>query len=341
LTRALEADAVADRHGARRPRVFLEQRAAELRRPRLAADEDARGARVDAQDEGVGHREVRGRGAVMSDPHYDPSVSTLPHLTSRRNPIVAQFRRVRDGFDPELFVVEGVRFLEEAARCGAPLEVVLVTEELAADRRGGALVKSLQEREIDVRFATEEVLDAASSARTTQGIAAIARRRTAPLVKILTEAKAGLVVLAAGLADPGNLGTLLRAADAAGADGFLTTPETVSPWNDKAARASAGSIFRLPIAVQCTVEETARAARQAGFAVVAAAAKAGEPYVKADLSGKIVLILGSEGFGIAEETLRHSDRFVHIPLHHGVESLNVAVAGAILLFEAARRRAVL
>lgn len=265
-------------------------------------------------------------------------MATPPRLTSRRNPLVAQFRRVRDGLDPDRFVVEGVRLLEEAVRCAAEIEVVLVAESLAAESRGGALVKALQDREMDVRFATDEVLDAVSGARTAPGIAAIARRRPSTPEAILTEGGSGLVVLAAGLADPGNLGTLLRAADAAGADGFLTLPDTVSPWNDKAVRASAGSIFRMRVAELRSLEEGAALARTRAYAIVAAAAAAGEPYDRAELAGRLVLVLGSEGFGIAEAVLRSADRFVHVPLRHGVESLNVAVAGAILCFEAARQR---
>ncbi|MFN0206571.1 MAG: TrmH family RNA methyltransferase [Planctomycetota bacterium] len=260
----------------------------------------------------------------------------FPPVTSRRNPIVQQFRRARDGADPSHFVVEGVRFIEEAAAARAELEVVLVSEELVNSDRVKPIIEKLQQIGVDVRHAADPVLDAVSFTETSQGISALARRKSVEL-KAIFNISNPFVVVAAGISDPGNLGTLLRTANAAGATGFVVLKDSVSPWNDKALRASAGSIFRLPVAANVKFTEMLPLIRQARARLVATSAVRGEIYYQFNMKPPIVLILGNEGFGVSEEVRSASDAFVKIPLAAGVESLNVAAAGAILCFEAARQ----
>lgn len=258
-------------------------------------------------------------------------------ITSRKNPLVMQFRRAHDGSDPARFVIEGLRFLEEAARSDAEVELVLATPEAAGQERGRAVLESLRKRGVEVRPATAEVLDAACSVRTPAGVAALARRPAASLDSLFPAGAPAFVVVAAGISDPGNLGTLIRTADAAGATGFAATRESVSPWNDKALRATAGSIFRLPVAAGAPFGDLVERARAAGARVVASATGAGESVHAADLRPPIVLVLGSEGFGLADDVRAAADLVVRVPLRHGVESLNVAAAGAVLCFEVARQ----
>ena len=257
-------------------------------------------------------------------------------LTSRRNPLVAQFRRARDGGDPMRFLVEGVRFLEEAEKLDAPLEVVLATERVASSDRGAPLLERLRARGVVVRLASEEVLDAACAAKVASGAAALARRRECQVSDLFPSGEPPFVVAALGLADPGNLGTLIRTADAAGATGFATARDTVSPWNDKALRATAGSIFRLPIAAGAELADLVANAKKTKTKIAATAARGGEDFDAADLRPPILLLLGSEAFGLQDDALRAADLRVRIPLRSGVESLNVAAAGAILCFAAAR-----
>ncbi|HKE00607.1 MAG TPA: RNA methyltransferase [Planctomycetota bacterium] len=262
----------------------------------------------------------------------------LPSITSRRNPIVAQFRRAHDGGDPGRLVVEGVRLLEEAARARATLEIVLASPRVADSERGAPLLRELRERGVDVRSATEEVVDAATTTRHAAGVAALARRPEVALDALFPAGEPAFVVVAAGIADPGNLGTLVRTADAAGATGFATTPESASPWNDKAVRATAGSVFRIPVAAGVRFSALAEKAKAAGARIAASVAAAGEDYAEADLRPPIVLVLGSEGFGLPDEIRRAADVLVRVPLRDGVESLNVSAAGAVLCFAVARRR---
>ena len=260
-------------------------------------------------------------------------------ITSRKNPIVMQFRRAHDGADPARFVIEGVRFLEEAIRCDADVELVLATPELASSARARPALDALRKRGVEVRAATEEVLDAACSVRTPAGVAALARRPETRLEALFPADAPAFVVVAAGVSDPGNLGTLVRTADAAGATGFATTRESVSPWNDKALRATAGSVFRLPIAAGARFADVVERARAAGARVVVASAGAGESAHDADLRPPLALVLGSEGFGLPDDVRAAADLLVRVPLRHGVESLNVAAAGAVLCFEVARQAA--
>ena len=150
-----------------------------------------------------------------------------------------------------------------------------------------------------------------------------------------------LVLVAAGLQDPGNLGTLVRSAEAFGAAGVLTTPGTVSAWNQKALRASAGSVFRVPV-VAVTTEDMA-GLKERGMRLIAAVGTDDSGVVRAqemDLSSACAVMIGNEGSGLAAEWMGMCDARVTIPCPGPVESLNAAVAGSLLLYEASRQRAV-
>jgi TrmH family RNA methyltransferase len=148
-----------------------------------------------------------------------------------------------------------------------------------------------------------------------------------------------LLLVAAGLQDPGNLGTLVRSAEAFGATGVLTTPGTVSAWNQKALRASAGSVFRMPVA-GAGVEELA-ALKARGVRLMAAIAESSMGSVEAqnaECAGGLAILIGNEGAGLSDELLEMADVRVTIPCPGQVESLNAAVAGSLLLYEASRQR---
>ena len=152
-------------------------------------------------------------------------------------------------------------------------------------------------------------------------------RKTAPLVLVLAE-----------LQDPGNLGTIVRSAEAFGADGIVCLPRTVSPWNPKAMRASAGSVFRVPIVTGPTEDSLARF-REAGLKTYAATARAARPANLENLAKPIALLIGNEGNGVPEELVAQADGAITIPCPGPVESLNAAVAASVLLYEASRQRA--
>jgi TrmH family RNA methyltransferase len=149
--------------------------------------------------------------------------------------------------------------------------------------------------------------------------------RTPPLILVLT-----------GLQDPGNLGAILRSAEAFGATGILALSGTVSPWNPKAIRASAGSVFRMPL-IAANAEECFTALREAGVCILTTTVHAAQPIDLIDLTGPTAFLIGNEGNGVPAHISVHADQTVTIPCPGPVESLNAAVAASILLYEASRQ----
>jgi TrmH family RNA methyltransferase len=146
------------------------------------------------------------------------------------------------------------------------------------------------------------------------------------------------VLVLAGLQDPGNLGTILRSAEAFGATGIVALPGTVNAWNPKAVRASAGSVFRVPV-ITAGVEECFSGLREAGVRVLTTAPTGIEAAHKTGLSGAVALLIGNEGSGVPEPLAARADERIAIPCPGPVESLNAAVAASVLLYEASRQRA--
>lgn len=230
-----------------------------------------------------------------------------------------------------LLAIEGEHLLQEALASG--LEIATVFVETG---REALLDKFRVPLETEVLSLPPEVFASVVHTESPQGIAALVKPPAFTLDEILSGPRP-LVVIAAGLQDPGNLGTLIRSAEAFGATGYVVLPGTVSPENQKALRASAGSIFRLPGLVLCEDHIFSVLARRK-IKTVAAVAAQGQPLAKHDLTQPCALILGNEGGGIAPEILGRADARVTIPTPGPVESLNAAIAGSILLYEAARQR---
>jgi len=181
-----------------------------------------------------------------------------------------------------------------------------------------------------------EVFASAVTTESPQGVAALVVPKAFSLDDILREDDP-LIVIAAGLQDPGNLGTLIRSAEAFGAAGVVALPGTVSPWNAKALRASSGSAFRLPI-IGASEDEVFSRLRSSGITLLAAVADRGLAASEVDLTKSAALLIGNEGRGLSEDLLNRAEGRVTIPRSGPVESLNAAIAGSILLYEASRQR---
>lgn len=254
-------------------------------------------------------------------------------VSSKANARVKQLRaafagntRLSDG----LVAIEGEHMLEEAIRSGVALKTVFVTERRAAPR---GLPTG-----VDVLRLTDDVFASAVETQSPQGVAALIVPPMHRLEDVMANA-APLILIACGLQDPGNLGTLVRSGEAFGAAGVLTTPGTVSAWNQKALRASVGSAFRLPV-VAATAEEIA-GLKQLGVRLLAAVGAEDAGVVAAqdvDFFGACAVMIGNEGAGLSEEWIAMADARVTIPCPGPVESLNAAVAGSLLLYEASRQR---
>jgi TrmH family RNA methyltransferase len=259
-----------------------------------------------------------------------------PFIRSRSNAVVRRFRALKERSAADLALLEGTKLLEEALAAGAIVTEVAASPRAGRGARGRALLQALERRGVPVRFMDEDVLGSVSEAETSQGLLALARRPA-----FAEEALFGahpLLLVAVGIQNPGNVGALLRAAEAAGASGAYLAEGCADPFSWKALRGSMGSAFRLPHRRRVDARETLRRLEARGVATVAAVASAEARYDEADLVRPVALVVGSEGSGLDEGLAAAASARVAIPMRGGVESLNVAVAAGILLFEAARQR---
>jgi TrmH family RNA methyltransferase len=264
-------------------------------------------------------------------------------VQSRQN---ARVKELRAGFrsasrtEQGHIAIEGEHLLLEAIAAGLTIPAVFV---LAGNEHLSARGPSFLERRslpagAEIVALPPDIFSSAVSTESPQGIAALIDPPAFTLDHILSARDTPLILIAAGLQDPGNLGTLIRSAEAFAATGLITLPGTVSPWNQKALRASAGSVFRLPV-IASTEAEIFAALESRGIATLAAVATDGEPLTHHDLTRPTAIILGNEGAGIPPDILRRATARITIPTPGPVESLNAAIAGSILLYEASRQRA--
>ncbi len=234
-----------------------------------------------------------------------------------------------------LIGIEGPKMLEEALRAGLRVATVFVAQ--GSER---VLEPLRLPPETEVLQVPRAILDAALATETPQPVAALVEPPVWSWARLLGARKSGaaLVVVLAGIQDPGNLGTILRSAEAFGASGVVSLPGTVSAWNPKAVRASAGSVFRLPL-VAVSERECFTQLREAGVKILATVARGARPADLVDMAGAVALIIGNEGNGVADGLVAKADGKITIPCPGAVESLNAAVSASVLLYEAARQRA--
>jgi TrmH family RNA methyltransferase len=286
-------------------------------------------------------------------------------ITSRHNPQVKYVRALSQRKFREQegrFVIEGVRLLEEAVRATAKtaakvsarttaqftLETVFVSSELVQTQRIYNLFRELRKIGSEVYTVPPRVLEVMADTVSPQGMVGVVRRaKTSETANRLTELTQQLgqsnetlpplVLVLDRIQDPGNLGTLLRTAEAAGVAEVWLTRGTVDPFSAKVLRSTMGSIFRVPLTTEIDYVQVLELS-QAGLKLVATEVGVSKPYYQADLAVPLAILLGNEGSGLDESLKLASQEVVNIPLAGEVESLNVAVAGAILLFEARRQR---
>jgi TrmH family RNA methyltransferase len=247
-------------------------------------------------------------------------------------------RSMAAGDGPALAGIEGPNLLEEALRAGLRISCVFVAQ--GAEHLIETLALPV---ETEVLLVPREVLVSALSTETPQPVAALIEQPNWSWADVLDRRAdaAPLLVVLAGLQDPGNLGTILRSAEAFGARAILSLPGTVSAWNPKAVRASAGSVFRIPL-LETSVEDCFARLRAARIKIwttaVPTAANCAEPADRINLAGPVALLIGNEGNGVPQALVEQADGAVTIPCPGPVESLNAAAAVSVLLYEASRQR---
>ncbi|HXE74658.1 MAG TPA: RNA methyltransferase [Candidatus Xenobia bacterium] len=258
-------------------------------------------------------------------------------LTSPQNPLLrALWRALREGeATPEgAIAVEGPRLVEEALR--SSVEVAAVVAARSAEARLAKL-EALANGRLQSYVVPDRVFRTLADTETPQGIAALVRLPQRKLEATLAQPRA-LVLGLVGVQDPGNLGTILRSLEAFGGSACLLTHGTVSPFNPKAVRASAGSLFRVPVFHGLKLREILERCRDYSLETIGLAPGAGRELSQTDLRQPVALFIGQEGSGLPRETLAQLDTVAEIPLAAPVESLNAAMAATLALYEAARQR---
>ena len=241
----------------------------------------------------------------------------------------------RDGRNREL-LLDGVHLLAEACSSGLIVDNAAFSHDALADPSVRALAEQLQATGTTVLIVSERTLASMSPVRTSSGVVGIAHRTANTLDEVLAPPNA-LVVVAHDVQDPGNVGAIMRTAEAAGATAFLSSPQTADPLGWKALRGSMGSALRLPSA-RAEIGETLQALHHRRISTVALVPREGRSLFDAELDAPTALVIGSEGSGLPEEILSKMDQRITIPMQGPVESLNVGVAAALVLYEAFRQR---
>jgi RNA methyltransferase, TrmH family len=235
-----------------------------------------------------------------------------------------------------LFLVEGPQAVAEAIRFRPALVRELFVTPQAHDRSGD-LIRDARAADIVVELVTEAVLDAIADTVTPQGMVAVCSTFPATLDEVL-RTKPRLVAVLEEVRDPGNAGTVIRVSDAAGADAVILTGTSVDPFNPKAVRATTGSLFHVPVVVGVSLDEALEAVRAAGLRVLAADISGDDLLAvrsEGDLDGPTAWLFGNEARGLTDEQLSSADRAVIVPIYGSAESLNLATAAAVCLYESA------
>jgi TrmH family RNA methyltransferase len=265
----------------------------------------------------------------------------LRRIEGRHNALVKDLRqafahaeRTEDGS----CAIEGLRIVEEATRSGLRFRAIFFKE--SAQNLAERLLPQIGAN-VDTLLLPDKLFDGTVPSDTPQGVAALVRLKEFSLADILERLQVGPVIVLVGLQDPGNLGTILRSAEAFGSAGVVLGEGTVSPFNSKVLRASAGSMFRLPVILAKAaggLEEISAKLRAHNVRLIATSSHKGTPLDQANLTGPAAVFIGSEGSGLPRTVLAQADELVAIPHMPQVESLNAGVAGSIVLYEAARQR---
>jgi TrmH family RNA methyltransferase len=266
-------------------------------------------------------------------------------INSRDNSLLRRARAVRDGKIDDLMFVEGLRLCEEALSSGLAIEAVIFSEEIGRKEKAAQLLGELShvcDRAVSV---TEKLLESISYTKTPQGIVLLAMRPPSDEANFdeanieLRQTTSPLLVVLHDINNPVNVGAILRTAEAAGATGAVTTERTSDPFSPKSLRGAMGAAFRLPVWAGASYGEVLSWCGQHEIETVCADIKGAQLYTDLDWTTARALIMGPESTGLTAEEVASAKNVVMIPMLGKVESLNVGVAAAILLYEAARQRA--
>lgn len=259
----------------------------------------------------------------------------MKRISSRQNEIVARYRSAARGNEAAILLLDGAHLVSEALGAGIRLRHAMIAADVGEEGVMRPLVERLTRSGVDVAIATAPVMSVVSPVRSPSAVVALAER---PGHANAFAGDSPLVLIACDVQDPGNVGAIVRVAEAAGASGVVAAGHCADPFGWKALRGSMGSALRLPIAVQRTIDDAMADARQHRCRLVATVPRGGHSIYDAALKGAVAVLIGGEGQGLADALIAGADERVTIPMHPPVESLNAAVTAALILYEARRQR---
>ena len=262
------------------------------------------------------------------------------NITSRDNSLLRRVRAVRDGKVDGSIFVEGLRLCEEAFSSGLKIEALVYSEEIARKERAALLIDKLEGACRQVASVSEKLLESISYTKTPQGIIALASRPANNEASFREKQPASpFLVILHSINNPVNVGAILRTAEAAGVTGAIATANSSDPFSPKALRGAMGSAFRLPIWTGAEYSDVIGWCAERSVRTICGVARGPQAYTEIDWRGSLALVVGPESTGLSPEEIELADQAVRIPMQGAVESLNVAVATGIILYEANRQRA--
>jgi TrmH family RNA methyltransferase len=262
----------------------------------------------------------------------------MQKITSRKNRAVARYRAAAAGELDGQILLDGAHLVGDALASGIRIREAVVAADGLDRAELRPLVDAIGRQGVEVSAASAPVMDAVSPLRSPSAIVAIADRPSEAASRLYSGGHP-LVVMVDGVQDPGNLGAIVRVAEAAGAAGFVAAGASAYPFGWKALRGSMGSALRLPILVRPDARGAVDEAVSHRCRIVATVPRGGQSHVDVDLRGPVAIVIGGEGAGLAPDLIAKADLRVTIPMSGRVESLNAGIAAAILLYEARRQRA--
>ncbi|HMM81397.1 MAG TPA: RNA methyltransferase [Pyrinomonadaceae bacterium] len=260
-------------------------------------------------------------------------------IASKDNARLKAARQIRDGRERSAIFIEGFRLADEALRSDITIRECFVTEAFCNGPKESEMLATLKARKVSISRCSEAAFRSIADTTNPQGIVLIADRPpNIESAQIFASKEPLLIVYCFEINDPANLGALMRTAGAAGASCLVLSPRSADPFSPKALRASMGAAFRLPTATNIEIEVLAKLAPAKKIQMIGTAAEAGDLVYEIDLRRPTIIVLGGEANGLPPEVLAVCSKVVRIPMERAAESLNLAVSGGIIIYEAVRQR---
>lgn len=260
-------------------------------------------------------------------------------ITSSQNPYIKEIKCLKERKHREnknKFFIEGIRFVEEALCEDGMIDEIFISDQLTGNKGGKEILDKVYERNYKPLVVSDKLFKEISDTRTPQGILATIKAKQYSMDDIITDDN--FLIILESIQDPGNLGTIIRTADAVGATGIILSKGCVDLYNPKVLRSTMGSIFHIPFYQSTDLVETLRWLKQKAVKVFAAHLKGSSNCFEVDMRGNVAVVIGNEAKGISDEAAKNADVLVKIPMNGRAESLNASVAAGILMYEVSRQR---